>query len=395
MASFFFEDYHFPSELYSRETGDFTTPVRTLLDFAPHILQELPKKEKEQKPINSPSEDSWTKNTTPTSYLGSLLTSERAHAIAEFVIRCGNEYFKTTEDKRRQEQEFKEFETRYKEQRQKKRGWFNTFSSTSDSEEETLEQQLKEKEEKEKQEAKRKKEKEDLKALAPHTSTSTMAKSAVAASVLSLSLYSTYQASVKFSEVSFHNQLEILITQVQSILQSTQVWIEEHDKLGDGVPNQIRSDVIQLKQIVDYLVRLDPRSNKKIEAAGWSFGALGGLSALGGLALGSATVATGGAALALGGVVVMISSKAQGKSQLGARLLLENQVRERVSSCQKAKEERTQLIEQGFTNQIKKEKTNSIEPEKEKPSKQKPAVINQEPLHKAIPLSKKKVVVPN
>jgi hypothetical protein len=43
---FFFEDYQFPTELYNRETGDFTTPIRTLLDFAPHILQELPKNEK-------------------------------------------------------------------------------------------------------------------------------------------------------------------------------------------------------------------------------------------------------------------------------------------------------------------------------------------------------------
>lgn len=96
--------------------------------------------------------------------------------------------------------------------------------------------------------------------------------------------------------------------------------------------------------------RLDPRSNKRVEATGWGLSAVGGLSALGGIALGSAAVATGGAALAVGGVIAMVSAKAQsaGKSKLGARILLENQVREKVKECQKNAKERERVIENGF-----------------------------------------------
>ncbi|KAF1802293.1 hypothetical protein V8B55DRAFT_1478759 [Mucor lusitanicus] len=373
MASFFFEDYQFPCELYNRETGDFTTPIRTLLDFAPHILQELPKSEKEQKPINSTAEDSWTKNFVPTSYLGSLLTSERTRAITEFVIRCGTEYMQRTSEKKYEEEKFKEFEREYKRERRRRRrennrGWFfnrnqqESSSSESEDEEEMERERLKQKmkqeekkkkKEQQKQAAKKDDSKEEKQVLGPSVTAETLAKSAAAASVLSLSLYSTYQASVKFSEVSFHNQLEMLMAQVQSILQSTEVWIEEHDKMQDKIPNRVRTDVIQLKQLLDLLVRLDPRSNKRLEATGWGVGAFGGLSALGGVALGSAAVATGGAALAIGGALVMISSKASGKSHLGARLLLENQVRERVASCQNSNKEREEVIREGMT--VKKE----------------------------------------
>ncbi|GAN09671.1 hypothetical protein MAM1_0282c09202 [Mucor ambiguus] len=355
----------FPSELYNRETGDFTTPIRTLLDFAPHILQELPKNEKEQKPINSTAEDSWTKNFVPTSYFGSLLTSEKTRAITEFIIRCGTEYMQKTSEKKYEEEKFKEFERKYKRERRQRRrennrGWFfnrnqqeSSSSESEDDEEAERERMKRDKEKKQNQAAKKNGNKEQNQVLGPSTTTETLAKSAVAASVLSLSLYSTYQAGVRFSEVSFHNQLEMLIAQAQSIIQSAQVWIEEHDKMQDKIPNRVRTDVIQLQQLLDLLVRLDPRSNKKLEATGWGVGAFGGLSALGGFALGSTAVATGGAALAIGGAIVMISSKASGKSQLGARLLLENQVRERVASCQNSMKEREKMIREEIT--VKKE----------------------------------------
>ncbi|KAI8647243.1 hypothetical protein BD408DRAFT_398939 [Parasitella parasitica] len=358
MASFFFEDYQFPSELYNRETGDFTTPIRTLLDFAPHILQELPKNEKEQKPIESTAEDSWTKNFAPTSYFGSLLTSERTRAITEFIIRCGNMYMEKTSKKKYEKERFEDFERQYRRERRRRRQennqrwFFNRYqeeSSSSESEDEELRQKMKD-------EMKNKRKTdltEEKQVVGPSTTAETLAKSAAAAGVLSLSLYSTYQASVKFSEVSFHNQLEMLISQVQSILQSTEIWIEEHDKMQDAIPKQIRSDVVQLKQLLDLLVRLDPRSSKKLEATGWSVGAFGGLSALGGVAFGSTAIVTGGAALAIGGAIVMISSKASGKSQLGAQLLLENQVIERVALCQSAIKEREIIIRKEMTRKMR------------------------------------------
>ncbi|KAI7903440.1 uncharacterized protein BX663DRAFT_560442 [Cokeromyces recurvatus] len=376
MASFFFEDYYFPSELYNRETGDFTTPIRTLLDFAPFILEELPKKEKDKKPIKSDAEDSWTKTyLLPSShYLTSVLKSDKARAVTEFVIRCGNEYLKSKEEDQRGFREFKEAAAasdyyRRKEKNKKKyrhKWFFNSSrqedSSSEEEEEERREEELR-KEEKRKQKE-QEKQQQQQQVLAPSTTASTLVKSAAAAGLLSLSLYSTYQTSVKFNEISFHKQLEILITQVQSIIQSTEVWIEEHDKMNDKVPNQVRTDIILLKQLVDYLIRLDPRANKKMEAAGWGCGAIGGLSALGGIALGSTAALTGGAALALGGTIVMISSKASGKSQLGARLLLENQVREKVATCQKNRIEREKVIEHEFI--IKADEANIGEKRKNK-----------------------------
>lgn len=400
---FFFDDYHFPSELYNKETGDFTAPIRTLLDFAPHILQQLPKEEKvseylklhrktfikydivkiqDQKPIHSETQDSWTKSflsNTTNSYFGSLLTSERTKAITEFVIRCGNEYLKSTSEKRRGEEEFKRFkaEDRRRRRRENEKRWFferEQVSSSSEDEEEEIRERANKKFKKEAEDLKqKKKEKEDdsekLKENQQLTSiadNSTLVKSAVAASVLSLSLYSTYQASVAFSDISFHNQLALLVTQVQSIIQSTEVWIEEHEKMDDKVPNRVRSDLTYIKQLIEDIVRLDPRANKKVEAAGWGCGAVGGLSALGGMALGSAAVATGGAALALGGVIVMISAKAQsaGKSNLGARILLENKVRENVRTCEQKSKERERIIAEAFTTSPKVEKVEEKPPVK-------------------------------
>lgn len=111
-------------------------------------------------------------------------------------------------------------------------------------------------------------------------------------------------------------------------------------------------------KIVSFLLiicnRLDPRSNKRVEAAGWGCSAVGSLSVLGGFAFGSAAVATGGAALALGGVIAMVSAKAQstGKSKLGARILLESQVREKVKECQKYAKDREKVIENEFHHPI-------------------------------------------
>ncbi|KAI9248127.1 hypothetical protein EDC94DRAFT_664344 [Helicostylum pulchrum] len=341
MASFFFDDYHFPSELYNRETGDFTAPIRTLLDFAPHILQELPKEEKDQKPIHSKEQDSWTKNflaSSSKSYLSSLFTSERTQAVSEFIVRCGTEYMRSSGEKKREEERLKRFKQEEKERRRRenKSRWFNKQDVSSSSSED--------------EEEKEKKGKEDQQVSRSATTNNAIMTSAVAASVLSLSLYSTYQAGVKFSDVSFHNQLELIIAQVRSIIQSTEVWIQEHEKMDDKVHSQIRIDVAYLKELIETLVKLDPRANKKVEAVGWGAGAVGGLSALGGFVLGSTAVATGGAALALGGVIAMVSAKAQfaGKSKLGARLLMENQVREKVKAFESKAKQREKLINEGF-----------------------------------------------
>jgi hypothetical protein len=63
--------------------------------------------------------------------------------------------------------------------------------------------------------------------------------------------------------------LEILLAQVHAIIQSTQVWVQEHEKMNEKIPNQLRTDLGLIRDLVSHLERLDPRSNKKVEAAGW------------------------------------------------------------------------------------------------------------------------------
>lgn len=76
-------------------------------------------------------------------------------------------------------------------------------------------------------------------------------------------------------------------------------------------------------------------------------GALGGLSTLGGLAVGSSTIVTGGAALALGGVLVTIATKARhsAKATQGARTFLEGEVRIIMDACHRTAQARRAYCE--------------------------------------------------
>lgn len=81
-----------------------------------------------------------------------------------------------------------------------------------------------------------------------------------------------------------------------------------------------------------------------------SLGAIGGLSALGGIAVGSAAFMSGGAVIAVGGVMVLITSKARysSKSTTAARILLESKVRQLLQEFTQAAPARQQMIQQGF-----------------------------------------------
>lgn len=85
--------------------------------------------------------------------------------------------------------------------------------------------------------------------------TRNLAMSAVGLSALTLSLYSTYKSSSVLGEVSFHNQLELLLTHVEAILQSTQIWIQERESLGNVVPDVVRRDVSNIQEIVELIYR--------------------------------------------------------------------------------------------------------------------------------------------
>ncbi|KAI8365209.1 uncharacterized protein BYT42DRAFT_589162 [Radiomyces spectabilis] len=352
MASLFFDDYDFPTEMYDKETGDFSLPIRTLLDFTPHILSELPKKPEEQKRM-SPDE----KTTSWFSFMSSAkerqwpswLSTDRAMAVGEYLLRYGTSYMEMDNERKRRTS-YRDYEEEFPRKKRFRSYW--TSSTTSPKQKREEEDSSDEEED---QSSKNKKAKQTT--VQKQEGNATLYKSAAAVGALTLSLYSTYQANVAYGDITFHNQLEVLLTHVHSILKSTQIWIKQHEKLGDSVPEQLTNDMITIQELVQCLERLDPRSEKKSEATGWGIGALGGLSALGGIAFGSSVALTGGTAVALGGMLWTISSKARSSSKQiqGARLMLESQVRQLVNTCQKQATPRKRVIQNAFTPFVKSE----------------------------------------
>ncbi|KAL1933902.1 hypothetical protein VTP01DRAFT_7992 [Rhizomucor pusillus] len=351
MATLFFEDYNFPGELYNRHTSDFSTPIRTLLDFTPHILQELPKNEKDQKPIHPKQDHSAEfldkkKKASSSSRSRSNHYSEYlryAEGFGRFLADCCIDYLATRNARAAAQGERYDSIPRTRTNKRRRFYAHHTHVSTEDDSEDEEEQEKQQKERKSNN-SREKKEKGNSEANIVY------AKSAAAVGALTLSLYSTYKASAVYGDVTFHDQLELLLEHVQTVLKSSEIWIEEHEKMGDPVPSNMRLDINRLNQLVDHIQRLDPRYEKKLEVTGWSLGAIGGLSALGGIAVGSAAFMSGGAVIAVGGVMVLITSKARysSKSTTAARILLESKVRQLLQEFTQAAPARQQMIQQGF-----------------------------------------------
>ncbi|OZJ02062.1 hypothetical protein BZG36_04966 [Bifiguratus adelaidae] len=373
MASTLFDDYEFPEELYNRDTGEFTTPIKTLLQFTPHILAELPKDAKDQEPIhpteNAPffeanmprAEASWSY----ADYLSAPLAQDAfrlATTFAQFYMekqtRKQQEEWeddflrwerRMREEERRQEREeakererqrFEERKRRRKEQRQRETSY--NAQGSSDEEEEG----------KDKAVVKRQTS-TDLVRLASYSMTGL--------ATLTLSLYSAYKTTNVWGEVTFHDQLELLINHVQTIIASIESWITERETLGDIVPDLVRRDVQRIKEIADLVQRLDPRSEKKMEATGWAVASVGGLGVLGGLVVGSATVLSGGTFLAVGGLMVGFASRGRfsGRQYQGAKAMLESQVRIALEKLEKDVAKRQEMVQEILQDRetIKSERT--------------------------------------
>jgi DNA polymerase III alpha subunit (gram-positive type) len=81
---------------------------------------------------------------------------------------------------------------------------------------------------------------------------------------LMMSLYAAHKASSTYSAVRFHDQLELLIEQCEGVIQSTEAWMSEQFL---EVPDQIRQDLKMLKELIETIQRLDPRSEKKVRVS--------------------------------------------------------------------------------------------------------------------------------
>ncbi|KAF9132729.1 hypothetical protein BGX30_012542 [Mortierella sp. GBA39] len=125
---------------------------------------------------------------------------------------------------------------------------------------------------------------------------------------LVMSLYAAHQASSTYSVVRFHDQLELLIEQCEGVIQSTEAWMSEQFL---EVPDQIRQDLKMLKELIETIQRLDPRSEKKAETMAWSMSAVGSIGAVGGAVLGSMTAMASGGTLVVGCALYGIINRAR------------------------------------------------------------------------------------
>ncbi|KAG0013646.1 hypothetical protein BGZ80_010951 [Entomortierella chlamydospora] len=84
---------------------------------------------------------------------------------------------------------------------------------------------------------------------------STVLVAAVGVASLAMSLYSAHKALAIYLVVSFHDQLELLMSQCEGVIQSTEAWISEQFL---EVPEQIPEDLKMIKELIDTIRRLDP-----------------------------------------------------------------------------------------------------------------------------------------
>ncbi|KAF9913943.1 hypothetical protein BX616_009272 [Lobosporangium transversale] len=135
-------------------------------------------------------------------------------------------------------------------------------------------------------------------------------------------MYSAHKASSTYSVIGFHNQLEELLKQCEDVVQSTEAWISEQFL---EVPEQVQEDLRLIKELIDIIHRLDPRTEKKAETVAWSMSAVGSLGAMGGVVMGSMTAMASGGTLVIGCALYGIIARARynGPEYKGARTTME------------------------------------------------------------------------
>lgn len=173
----------------------------------------------------------------------------------------------------------------------------------------------------------KKKEKKDQEvAIIKKENMSLMTKSVASLAALTISLYSAHRASISWGDITFHSQLELLTTHVNAALESTSAWIKDRQDMNDEVPDIIVRDVNRLRELISLIERLDSRTEKRLETAGWGISTAGSLSVLGGIALGwtDQALIVSGAAM-VGGILFGIVNRTRwnGASWKASKAVLE------------------------------------------------------------------------
>ncbi|KAF9092729.1 hypothetical protein BGX27_001731 [Mortierella sp. AM989] len=236
------------------------------------------------------------------------------------------ERFKLEQELEAQKTKVKKLEEEMEEQRQQEADKAKKQKQKEKEESEAKEIEKKKAEEKAKSNSSEKNDQEKKSLLKKEDPASITASTVLVATVgvasLAMSLYSAHKASATYSVVTFHDQLEELMRQCESVIQSTEAWISEQFL---EVPDQIPEDLKMIKELMETIRRLDPRSEKKAETVAWSMSAVGSLGAVGGAVIGSMTAMASGGTLVVGCALYGIVSRARynGPEYKGARTMME------------------------------------------------------------------------
>lgn len=162
-----------------------------------------------------------------------------------------------------EEQKEKDRKREQQEEEEKKKQKKKEEAKVKDSQKNKDKSKESEEEDSDKDEAAKDSEKKPLikKEEGPDAAINAVVLATVGAASLVMTLYSAHKASSLHSVVTFHDQLEVLLTQCEGVVQSTEAWISEQFL---DVPDQIRADLKMIKELMETIQRLDPRSEKKV-----------------------------------------------------------------------------------------------------------------------------------
>ncbi|KAH8553656.1 hypothetical protein BGW37DRAFT_486632 [Umbelopsis sp. PMI_123] len=283
MASLLFSDYDFPRELWDSSTKTFTTPVDTFLTFCPHIVTQLKKDTREQEPIKQEKGSFEKFFESSKSTISSTLSTSLAERTFRFCVEAATAYLETHNEQSVRRSRYNELYGHdfYDEEEEETISMRELRRRRHEKERQEREKRKKE----EKNEDNEEKKKQEL-AVIRKENASLMTKSLATLAALTISLYSAHRASISWGDITFHSQLELLTTHVNAALESTSAWIKDRQDMNDEVPDIIVRDVNRIRELLSLIQRLDSRTEKRLETAGWGISTAGSLSVLGGIALG-------------------------------------------------------------------------------------------------------------
>jgi hypothetical protein len=302
----FFKDFSFPLEFYEK-TGDFSTEIQELLEFAPIFLNESLKNEpiESKEPLN---QDINSTQTAAAAGSGTITATKRTN-------RATHRYKSNTEIEFERQSKAVWRETlpyifdgiirpifRYGlENRKEEQTVYITNSITPTKETYFIHEcrscESSKQEDKKCECCRNKKEgkhlitnnNEDgnLKPEIDEKNDTIVKKSdgqdalmvgAIAISALSVSLYSTFKYSQKNGEIDFLSNFQKIICSVEEIIKTTKIWIKEREELELGVPSLLYEDLRKVELLTKSLKRLDKTPEKELDRI--SYGSMALFSAV-------------------------------------------------------------------------------------------------------------------